>query len=95
MHICAECGTPVEGSRGSHVVHRPNLVSDEVADTAGRRLVVYGYVCDRHTAPVVLPYPTNRYAANVNGGDGWTGVQLEFSNGVVRWVAVPEAEVER
>jgi hypothetical protein len=95
MHICAECGTPIEGSKGSHVVQRPDLVSDEVADVAGKRLVVFGFVCKRHTTPVVHPQPTNRYAANVNDGRGWTGVRLEFADGIVRWVAVPKVEVER
>ncbi|WP_284031812.1 hypothetical protein [Halobaculum lipolyticum] len=95
MHLCAECGVPIEGTKGSHVVQRPNLVSDEVADAVGDRLVVFGFVCERHRQPVVHPHPTNRYAANVNGGRGWTGVRLEFSDTVVRWVATPESQVER
>ncbi|MFC7135453.1 hypothetical protein [Halobaculum litoreum] len=95
MHLCAECGVPIEGTKGSQVVQRPNLASDEVADAVGKRLVVFGFVCERHRQPVVHPLPTNRYAANVNGGRGWTGVRLEFSDTVVRWVATPESEVER
>jgi len=94
IHLCAECGAPVEGTKGSHLVRKPVLVDDEISACVGDELVVYGFVCARHRADVVHPLPTNADAGNVNSGHGWTGVHLEFSDGVVRWVAVPEAEVD-
>lgn len=88
--ICPECGCPLGGTKGSQRLVNPLLV-DEIEIAV---FVTLGYRCDRHPYDVIIPTQCKGKRAG-NYPAGWVGVRVEFADGVVRWVAVPEKEVIR
>jgi len=88
LKICPGCGRPVGKTKGSHLVERPTILSDQEAD----ELVTFGWACDRHTERVVLPDACHGPDAPTMP-DGWIGVRVEFADGSARHIPVPAREV--
>ena len=91
VHVCPECGYPVGKSKGSQRIEKPDLVHVALA-AAFDELVTFGWCCDRHPYDIVIPARAGGSNANAMI-DGWTGVELRFSDEHVRYVPVPEREV--
>ena len=89
--ICAECGHPVPKSKGSQRIAKPDLVNVRLA-VAFDELVTFGWECDQHPYPVVMPMRIGGEDASAFV-DGWRGVEIRFSDGHTRHVATPEREV--
>ena len=85
---CAECGQPVNASKGTQTIHKPEIVED--IDL--QEIVTLGWSCDRHPSDVVLPQRCLDFDAP-SFVDGWVGVRVRFADQVVRHVAVPAKEL--
>lgn len=90
MHICPECGKPVEGTRGTHVLNIPESADSEYADLP-TQVRVFGFVCEFHVTTVVLPLETDAEASNLP--DGWVGVRLRFGDELARYAPVLKKEL--
>lgn len=86
--VCPECGCPLGGTKGNQRLNNPRLVDD----TEIGAFVTIGHRCDRHAYDVIIPVRCDGPTAR-NYPDGWQGVRVEFADGMVRWVAVPDKEV--
>lgn len=91
MKQCSECGRPVEGNRGTHLLNVPETADSEYPELP-RQVHVFGYVCEAHTTTVVLPLPTNENATNLP--DGWTGVRLRFADELARYVPLLKRDLD-
>ncbi|MFP8891478.1 hypothetical protein ACLI4U_17175 [Natrialbaceae archaeon A-CW2] len=91
IHVCAECGQPVSKSKGSQRIAKPDLIHPRLA-VAFDELVTFGWSCDRHPYDVVMPMHVGGENASAFV-DGWTGVEIRFSDDHIRHVATPEREV--
>jgi len=91
VRICAECGHPVAKTKGSHLIAKPDLIHPRLA-VAFDDLVTHGWKCERHPYEIVMPM---RVGGSDAGAfvDGWTGVEIRFSDGHIRHIATPEREV--
>ncbi|SER08496.1 hypothetical protein [Natrinema salaciae] len=89
--VCPECCHPVVKSKGSQRVEKPDLVHVALA-AAFDELITFGWRCERHPYEIVLPMRVGGEDASAFV-DGWTGVQIRFSDEHVRHVATPEREV--
>lgn len=90
-NVCAECGRVVGGRPTCVRIQKPTIPDDEVAEAIGDELVTHGWVCERHSYRVIHPVPTGADGSGV--GPGWTGIRVEFADGMYRYVATPEREV--
>lgn len=89
--ICAECGHPVEQSKGSQIIEKPNLIDRDLYRSL-KQLVTFGWRYERHGYEIVLP--SRAYGPDAPAMEsGWTGVRLQFSDEHVRHVPVPEREL--
>ena len=89
--ICPECGHPVVKSKGSQRIEKPDLVHVALAAAFGE-LITFGWRCERHPYEIVLPMRLGGEDASAFV-DGWTGVEIRFTDDHVRHVATPEREV--
>ena len=92
--VCPECGDPVDAPTAALHLPAGGIVEADQRGRVGDSIVTHGTTCQRHQYEVLIP-------SNCNGRDalgytsGWRGLKYEFADGTVRWVAVPEREVER
>ena len=91
VHVCPECGYPVGKSKGSQRIEKPELEHVALA-AAFDELITFGWRCDRHPYDIVMPARAGGPDANAMN-DGWTGVELWFTDEFVRHVPVPKREV--
>ncbi|SER61824.1 hypothetical protein [Natrinema salaciae] len=89
--VCPACSHPVVKSKGSQRIEKPDLVHVALA-AAFDELITFGWRCERHPYDIVLPMRVGGEDASAFV-DGWTGVQIRFSDEHVRHVATPEREV--
>jgi len=90
MPICPECGKPVDGTRGTHVLNVPESADSEFPDLPAQ-IRVFGFVCDLHVTRVVLPLATDAAASNLP--DGWVGIRLRFADELARYAPVLQREL--
>lgn len=87
IQICSECGHPVGNSKGSQRIDKPDLVPVVLA-AAFDELITFDWACDRHPYEIVMPPRAGGSEASAMV-DGWTGVELRFSDEHTRHVPVP------
>ena len=91
LQVCPECGHPVGNSKGTQRIEKPDIVHVVLA-AAFDELITFGWACDRHPYDIVMPLRAGGADASAMV-DGWTGVEIRFSDEHVRHVPVPEREV--